>query len=251
MTHSIKTSLSIALLLSLIPLSGPSRANAAEAGGEPLPVAVFANLKAGKKQTVVVYGTSLTAGGSWSKSLNDYFDKHFPGQVTFVNAAKNGMHSDWGVANLKERVLEQKPDLIFIEFAVNDASTKNNVPLEKSQANLDAMVKTLRQQNPQVDVVLQTMNPAWDSPRVPEKKYGSDRPNLEAYYDGYRRYANEHGLPLVDNYPNWVKIQKEQPERYQKMVPDGIHPSSSASAGVTWSAVEALLEKARAAAASK
>ncbi|BCU78114.1 SGNH/GDSL hydrolase family protein [Luteolibacter sp. LG18] len=223
------------------------RATAAEEPA-PLPVKVFKDLKAGQKKNVVVYGTSLTIKGAWAQALKEYFDAKFPGQVTFVNAAKAGMHSNWGVENFQKRVLDAKPDLLFIEFSMNDAATPNNVPLEKSKANLDTMVKAARQQNPDVDIVLQTMDIAWDSPRVPEKKYGSDRPELPAYYEVYRSYARDHKLPLVDNYPNWLKIQKEEPERYQKAVPDGIHPSSTSSRGITWPAVEALLEKARAAA---
>lgn len=128
---------------------------------------------------------------------------------------------------------------------MNDAATKNNISLEKSQANLDSMGKALRKQNPQVDIVLQTMNVPWDSPQTPGKKYGSERRNLNNYYEVYRRYAREHDLPLVDNYPNWLKRQKEDPAGYQKAVSDGIHPHSGPSLSVTWPAIEALLEKAR------
>lgn len=240
-----------ALLLSVIPLVCPSPAHAAETPKEVLPVTVFKNLKAGKQQTVVVYGTSLTINGAWTKSLKEYLDKQFPELVTFHNSAKTGMHSNWGVENLQERVLTKNPDLVFIEFSANDAATKHNISTEQSSANLDAMVKAVRKQNPQVDIVLQTMNPAWDSPKNPEKKYESDRPNLEGYYDVYRRYAHEQNLALVDNYPNWVKIQKKELERFQKMVSDGIHPHSGPSVAVTWPAVEALLEKARNAAVGR
>ena len=137
---------------------------------------------------------------------------------------------------------------MFLEFAINDASTKNQVSLEQSVANLDAMVRALRKQNPKVEIVLQTMNPAYDSPRVPEKKYGGDRPRLEAYYGGYRDYARKHGLPLVDHYPVWARLLRDEPKRFEEMVPDGIHPSGTASREVTWPAVESLLERARAAA---
>jgi hypothetical protein len=87
--------------------------------------------------------------------------------------------------------------------------------------------------------VLQTMNPARDSPRNAAKKYGSDRPNLQAYYDVYCHYAREHGLTLVDHYPAWRKLQLEEPGKFERAVPDGIHPSSGASNGRTWPAVEA------------
>lgn len=235
----------------LLSLAFAPRTQAVEAAKEPLPVTVFKNLEAGKPQTVITYGTSLTHKGAWTTSLKEYFDTQFPEKVTFVNSAKSGMTSDWGVENLNERVLSKKPDLVFIEFSMNDAATKHQISVEKSQANLDHIVKALRAQNPQVDIVLQTMNVAWDSPRMPEKKFGSERPNLEAYYEVYRRYAREHHLPLVDHYPNWLKLQKEEPEKFQKAVPDGIHPGSGASTERTWPAVQALLEKARSAAAAR
>ena len=221
-------------------------AASAPAQQTPLPTSIFQNLASGKKQTVVVYGTSLTIGGAWAKALAAYWETHYPGLVVFENAAKSGMHSRWGVENLAERVLARNPDLVFFEFAINDASTKNQVSLEQSVANLDTMVRALRKQNPKIEIVLQTMNPAYDSPRVPEKKYGGDRPRLEAYYDGYRAYARQNALPLVDHYPVWKNIQREDPKRFEDMVPDGIHPSGTASVAVTWPAVETLLERARA-----
>lgn len=216
-----------------------------DATKEVLPLTVFKNLQAGKKQTVLVYGTSLSINGEWAKAVKEYFDRQFPDQVTFVNGAKAGMASKWGRENLQARVLDTKPDLVFIEFAINDASKNNGISVEQSRANLDNMVTVLRGQNPQVDIVLQTMNAVWDSPRSAPKKYGSDRPNLAAYYEVYRRYAREHELPLVDNYPNWLRLQQENVETYQQMVPDGIHPSAPVSKAVTWPAVESLLEKGR------
>jgi len=236
-----------ALLLPLL-LSVASSATADDA---PLPVTIFKNLQSGKKQTVVVYGTSLSINGAWAKALREYFDKEFPDQVTFANAAQAGMHSNWGVENLQKRVLSRQPDLVFIEFSANDAATKHKISREKSEANLDQMVKALRQQNAQVDIVLQTMNPAWDSPTNTAKKYGSDRPELESYYDVVRHYAKANHLPLADHFPNWAKIKKDDPQRFEKSVADGIHPQSEPSLEVTWPTIRELLEKARAAAAQK
>jgi len=243
-----------ALLLLSVISSGifvPPAHAAGEPPEEPLPTTVFKNLEAGKKQTVIVYGTSLTAVSEWPKALKAYFDKQFPGLVTFENSAKSGEESDWGVANLKKRVLEKKPDLVFIEFSVNDAATKHNISIEKSAANLDTMVKALRQQNPQVDIILQTMNTAWDSPDQSEHKlYASDRPHLADYYDVYRKYAHEHDLPLIDNYPNWLKLQQTDEAKFKKWLPEGLHPIPEASLAVTLPAIEALLKKAQNSAAA-
>jgi lysophospholipase L1-like esterase len=235
-------------LLSVICLGLPvPLARAAEASSkEALPASIFRNLQATKKQTVVVYGTSLSHTAEWPKALKAYFDKHYPGQVTFINSAQGGQQSNWGVAALREQVLSRNPDLVFIEFSVNDAATKHGISTQKSRSNLDLMVKAMREQNPQVDIVIQTMNTAWDSPDEPShKKYASDRPHIEQYYDVYRQYALEQGLPLVDHYQTWARLQKEDEAKFRKWLPDGLHPIPEASLAVTWSAVESLLEKAR------
>ncbi|MFV0338743.1 MAG: hypothetical protein ACK5LK_10950, partial [Chthoniobacterales bacterium] len=77
------------------------------------------------------------------------------------------------------------------------------------------------------------------------KKYGSDRPELEKYYTVYRSYAQKNNLPLVDNYPVWLAMQQQEPERYKKAVSDGIHPHSGPSRGVTGAAVTDLMKKSR------
>ncbi|WP_338286715.1 SGNH/GDSL hydrolase family protein [Luteolibacter sp. LG18] len=216
----------------------------------PLPVNFFKNLQTAKRETVVVYGTSLSHTAAWPQALKGYFDQRFPGKVEVINSAQSGQQSNWGLANLQERVLSKKPDLVFIEFSMNDSATKHQIPVEQAVKNLDAMVKALREQNPQVDIVLQTMNPAWDSPaEPPERASAKARPHLADYYESYRGYAREHGLPLVDHYPNWLKLQQEHEEQFKKWIPDGTHPIPEASLAVTWTAIEALLEKARNAAA--
>ncbi|WP_161554926.1 SGNH/GDSL hydrolase family protein [Ereboglobus luteus] len=213
----------------------------------PLPTTFFKNLNAGKQQTVVVYGTSLSVSGAWVTELEKYFKKTYRGKVTFVRAALSGRTSRWGLANLEKRVLSKNPDLVFIEFSANDSATKHKISIKKSEQNLDAMVRALREQNPQVDIVLQTMNPAWDSdaPKAGGKSYGSDRPQMEKYYAVYRDYAARNNLPLVDNFPVWREIMTKDMKRYKKMVSDGIHPDPDASREITWPAVKALLERAR------
>lgn len=236
---------SVALALFIVVAGG---SHAAGLPAEPLPTGTFLALESGRPTTVVAYGTSLTAGGAWTRELAAYWEKHYPGKVTFLNAAKNGMHSGWGVENLAERVIEKSPDLVLIEFAVNDAAARHGISPQKSVANLETMAAALRARNPAVEIVVQTMNPAWDSPRVPEKKYGSDRPELAAYYDAWRDGARRLGLPLVEHYPTWLKIQREEPERFRDLVPDGIHPGEEASRQITWAGLESFLERARAAA---
>ncbi len=79
------------------------------------------NLEAGRAQTIVTYGTSLTAGGAWPALLQGVLDRKYPGLATVINSGEGGQWSAWGVQNLEERVLQKNPDAVFIEFGINDA----------------------------------------------------------------------------------------------------------------------------------
>lgn len=210
---------------------------------EPLPTALFRNLKAGKNQTVVVYGTSLTHGGAWAVAMKEWFEKEFPQKVKFINSGGPGQNSDWGVANLKAKVLDHQPDLVVIEFAFNDAHQKFKMPVERGATNLDKMVKAIQAQNAATAVVLQVMNAAWDAPN--DKRSLSNRPQLDAFNDNYRRYAKEHGLLLIDHFHAWQRLKEKEEKKYQAFVPDGTHPTREGSIAVTWPGIKAVLEKAR------
>ena len=204
----------------------------------------FKRLRAGEKLTVVTYGTSVTEYGAWVAMVQKWFDEKFPGQVTIVNSGGHGQNSTWGAAQIKDKVLDHKPDLVFIEFAVNDAHTRFNLPVETARKNLDAMVTAIQEQNPNTAIVLQTMNAFWDCTK-PGGFAAADtsRPKLEEYNDNYRACAKERGLPLVDNYPDWAKFKKEHFDQFQIFLPDGTHPNKDGVRTVMWPNVERFLEQ--------
>lgn len=206
----------------------------------PLPV-IFRNLAAGKKQTVIVYGTSLTAGGAWASAAKQWFDEHYPGLVTFINSGGPGQNSDWGLENLKAKVLDHRPDLVFVEFSYNDAHEKFAMPLERGADNLDKIVQAILGENPEATIVLQTMNVGWDAPNA--NRSFSIRPQLEKFNGNYRACASKHNLPLLDHYAAWLKLKESDPATYQRYVPDGTHPEKEGSLAVTWPGVRDWLQQ--------
>jgi len=107
--------------------------------------------KAGNNDTVrVAYlGGSITAQEGWRVYSREWMQKQFP-QTNFVeiNAAIGGTGSDFGVFRLTEHVLQYKPDLVFVEFAVND----DNKPSEKIVRSMEGIVRQIWQLNPQTDI---------------------------------------------------------------------------------------------------
>lgn len=179
-----------------------------------------ANLGAGKAQTIVTYGTSLTAGGAWVGQVKAALDKKFPGLPKVINSGQGAMWSKWGVDHLEKRVLAKKPDAVFIEFAINDAFLAYSTTVKQARANLENMIDRIAKQNADCEVILMTMDP-------PIAEHLQRRPNIAEYYQMYRDVARERKLRLIDHLPNWEKILKEGEPAYRKLVPDGIHPNAA------------------------
>lgn len=176
------------------------------------------NLESGKTQHVVTYGTSLTDKGAWVQALADYLKEKYPGLVKVTNSGKSAMWSGWGVENLEERVIREKPDAVIIEFGINDAYVEYKTSLKQSAANLEYMIDRIEENNPECEVILMTMNP-------PVREHLDVRPRIEEYYQGYRDIAKKRGLMLIDHQLNWNRVLETNPELFDRYVPDGIHPS--------------------------
>lgn len=183
------------------------------------------NLAAGKHQTLVTYGTSLTAapgGRAWVDSVTHALNKRYNNQLTTINAAKSAMWSTWGVEHLEDSVIKKNPDAVLIEFSMNDAFINYKTSIELARLNLNYMIDRIKLANPNCEVVLQTMDIALDG-------HGQQRPDLLKYYQMYRDVAKARGLLLIDHYPHWEALLDKGRDAYIKAVPDGLHPGVEAS----------------------
>lgn len=194
------------------------------------PSGLVTALAAGTPRKVVVYGTSLTAGGAWVGQMSSWLSAKYPGLLTIINSGLSGKNSAEGLAQLNSKVLAHHPDTVFIEFAMNDAFLYNdgtpNLSVAQARANLIAIIDAIRAQNPGAEIILQTMNTVWNSP-TGSNASATLRPNLAAYYQMYREVAATRNLLLIDHHPNWAALQQDDPATYQTYVPDGVHPGAA------------------------
>jgi len=207
--------LPLCALMSMLLLTLASALPAAET-----PSTLVANLSAGKKQTLVVFGTSLTSHGAWVGKLNEVLDKKFPGLLTLANGAESGMQSTWGLQNVKQRVIAKKPDTVLIEFGINDAHKKFNISTDDARKNLEGMIDAILKSNPACEVILMTMNPAVGQNSENRNHKEND------YFQVYRDVAKERKLRLIDHYANWKAIIDKNEKDFLKLAPDGLHPGA-------------------------
>ena len=98
---------------------------------------------------VAYLGGSITAQDGWRVYSLEWLNKQFPkSRFIEVNAAIGGTGSDFGVFRLHDQVLKFNPDLVFVEFAVNDGST----PTDKVIRAIEGIVRQIWQYNPKTDI---------------------------------------------------------------------------------------------------
>ncbi|MDP0496232.1 MAG: SGNH/GDSL hydrolase family protein [Verrucomicrobiota bacterium JB024] len=125
------------LLLSISGFSAPSfGASHSETDAYPLRDAIeftprdglpniFRKLDDGDEVSIAYFGGSITEQGGWRLQSLAWFREEYPdATVKQINAALGGTGSSLGVFRLEGDVIEHHPDLIFVEFAVNDSGVK-------------------------------------------------------------------------------------------------------------------------------
>lgn len=82
---------------------------------------VLAKLEKGETVRIGYFGGSITAQTGWRTQTLEWFKKEYPSaNISEINAAIGGTGSDLGVYRLGYDVLRFEPDLVFVEFGVND-----------------------------------------------------------------------------------------------------------------------------------
>lgn len=120
---------------------------------------VFGRAAAGEDIKIAYIGGSITEGYSdnitlkteekWVDMSTKWLDEQFPeAEITYVNAGLSGTPSVLGNVRLERDVLSYEPDVVFVEFAVNDG-------MESIYKNAyESLVRTLMEKDEDIAVVL-------------------------------------------------------------------------------------------------
>lgn len=114
------------------------RVSVANVGNRSRVANVMKKALRGENITIATIGGSITEGTGipvadgradkcWAALMADWWERMFPGQVTFVNAGISGTSSVFGNYRLTDDVLSHNPDLLYVEFAVNDGAQTGSV----------------------------------------------------------------------------------------------------------------------------
>ncbi|QDU50227.1 SGNH/GDSL hydrolase family protein [Gimesia panareensis] len=106
-------------------------------------------LQQGKEVNVAYLGGSITAANGWRVKTTKWLQEAFPkAKIHEIHAAIGGTGSDLGAFRLKRDVLDHHPDLVFVEFAVNDGGRQP----EAIWDSMDGIVRQIWKANPKTDI---------------------------------------------------------------------------------------------------
>lgn len=109
---------------------------------------VRASIDAGKDVRVAFLGGSITAAAGWRVFTLERLRAQYRNTTfTEINAAVSGTGSDFGATRLQRDVLRHHPDLLFVEFSVNDVNGSPEV-----EAQTEGIVRQSWLANPATDV---------------------------------------------------------------------------------------------------
>ena len=156
------------------------------------------DLESGADATIVCFGDSITAGyavrrGFPSFLLESLRQRFLDSKIEMINSGICGDTSQDGLGRLDWAVLSYEPDLVTINFGINDCVLV--LSLEEFEMNLVEMVRRIRA-GPDSEILLLSSQPL-ESPPYDQR--------VLDYYQTVETVAKEMNVGFVDVYGAWMK----------------------------------------------
>lgn len=198
----------------------------------------FNDFLEGKKEFKVAFlGGSITEGfGSskpamrYSSQLTELLNKRLP-DTSFVeiNAGIGGTPSPFGLFRLQHDVLSKEPDMLFVEFAVNDAGMPDMTAMY-----MEGIVRTARRYSPNMPIVFLY---AYGG-----NMQGTSRKEPIKVITEQERVAKAYGIPSVSMGYDLLEKIEDYGGNSLFFTVDGGHPNDAGYASYADSIMRALFK---------
>ncbi|HEY4287826.1 MAG TPA: SGNH/GDSL hydrolase family protein [Puia sp.] len=185
----------------------------------------FAKVKSGKPVRVAFLGGSITRAGNGYRDqvMNWLRDKYPAAQFEEIMAAVSGTASDFGACRVKQHVIGHKPDLVFVEFAVND----NRMPMQLVRETMEGIVRQIWTANATTDICFLYTFAAENLPLLQKGLFPPSVSAMEAVASHYNIPSIHMGLAVIDEINKGKLVMSGKKEEHSA-VPlfslDGVHP---------------------------
>lgn len=191
------------------------------------------------------------------KVYSQWLQEAVPGilgrEVKVINSGISGDTTFDAKLRFKNDVLRYNPDLVIIQFGVNDQCIRHDYGLSQAIVNLDAycyntMFFVSRCMLAGASVILMTpglllWNDVFRSrffkkPYDHSDRYGINK-NLKLYAEKIRAIAERENLPLVDIFQKQYEYDQQEGCQLEDFLSDGLHPNNMAHEFIS----KAIIEK--------
>ena len=158
---------------------------------------------------IVFHGHSVPSGYAATPQVNTFgaypfftlknVKEKFPNAVVnVITTSIGGEQSEQGAKRFKKDVLCHRPDVLFIDYALND----RRIGLEKARKAWEKMIKTALQKK--IKVILFT-----PTPDLTENILDENTP-LAKHAEQIRNLAEKYGVGLIDSYERFKQLKIEE-----------------------------------------
>ena len=178
------------------------------------------DIESGADATIVCFGDSITAGYAVRRGFPSFLleslRQRFPdSKIEMINSGISGDTSQDGLSRLDWAVLSYEPDLVTINFGINDCVL--GLSLEEFEMNLVVMVRRIRA-GPDSEILLLSSQPL-ESPPYDQR--------VLDYYQTVERVAKEMNVGFVDVYGAWMKRVRAGMPLDSLILPGLDHPNEA------------------------
>ena len=157
--------------------------------------------------------STLTTGTSWAALVHQHLMEKYPdATIKGYNAAIGGTGSYFGLHRLGRDVYPSDPDLIFIDFAVNDLY--QSYTEAQSTVFMESLITNIQAKYPDADIVMVLV--------TNEAHCGADYTNLLAH----EAVANHYGIPVI-NVGEALGEKISAGDSWSKYSGDSVHPNDA------------------------
>jgi len=182
------------------------------------PAATIEKLRTGASVTLAALGDSLTHGWMVSKGYLDFLgemlrEKYPRGTLRILGRGIPGDTAGGGLSRLQEDILDEGPDCLLVQFALNDAMS--GCPVAAFRHNVQTIIDQTRQAGA-ADIVLVTSSHCQD-------RYASEL--VAPFYRELESLAQANGLPVAGAHGYWQEKINQGVDHQLLVQEDGVHPT--------------------------
>ncbi len=181
---------------------------------------VFRRAQNGEKITVAYLGGSITQGSSagdglcYSKLTTDWLMEQFPNaEIEYVRAGIGATGSYIGVFRAERDVLSKNPDLVFVDFSVNDTT-------EYTQRNINSY-----------DSLLRKLYNSETSPAV--VTIAMTQEDGTSFQDYHSEICEAYQIPMISYHDAILDVIRNGHIKWTDISDDNIHPNVTGHAVLT------------------